>query len=226
MKELTRVFDGHNIEIEIIDEENMYFTVGSIARKYGKNITEWKESKRIKETIRMLEKSNGLNLNLIKENAFGKTQIHKKLFVNFARFISVAFEIKADEIITEILLDGKHLCEKERAVFANQLQSVQNQLEISQQQTIEAITGKIYKDGLIALSTYIKNRELTISLYGAFEILKEKNIVEVKQVEAWRKVLIDGEYGVQKEHTDVIEFDTKMLDEIFFGKVMTQSGLF
>ena len=119
MKELTRAFNGIEIPVEVIDDENMYFTVSAIARDNGKNITDWKNSKRTLELTKALDKSNTYDLIKV-EKEKGKqevTKIHNSLFVNFARFISVDFEIASNKIIMDILLGSKKICEVERETF-------------------------------------------------------------------------------------------------------------
>ena len=118
MKELTKVFKGVSIPVEIIDEQNMYFDITGIASKYGKNITKWKSSKRILELTEELKKGNSYaNFKFIKiTKQFGKnetTQIHRSLFMNFARFISIDFEIEADKILYDILTGNKVLIQNE-----------------------------------------------------------------------------------------------------------------
>ncbi len=157
--DLVKTFHGITIPVEIIDEENIYFNVSSIAKKYKKNITEWQNSKRMEKTLQLLEKSNSQYPLILTKDRSG-TQIHKKLFVNFARFISVEFEIKADEIITEILLDGKHLCEKERAGYVHQIKQLKERSYAKPRTGDFQLVDRIRQDYNIQASTHELNELL------------------------------------------------------------------
>jgi len=116
MVALTKIFNGTELPIEAINENEFMVNIAGIAKAHGKNITDWKDSKRVKETLSVLEKSNDLKGNLIDFSINGKTMIHNKLLVNFARFISVEFEIWADKMIFDIItgsMADKHQCEIE-----------------------------------------------------------------------------------------------------------------
>lgn len=123
MTELTKIFKGTEIHVDIIDDENMYFDISGIAKANGKNITDWKNSKRTLELIELLENPNGSDLIKTKKE-FGKletTSIHNSLFVSFARFISVEFEIASNKIIMDIILGEKQLCDKKYELQEKQL---------------------------------------------------------------------------------------------------------
>jgi len=154
--ELMKTFDGVVIPIEIIDEKNIYFDISGIAKKYGKNITEWINSKRMNETLKLLEKSNSLYPLILRKDRSG-TKIHRKLFVNFARFISPEFEIKADEIITEILLDGKHLCEKERSNYITTIKELKEKTYAKPRSGDYQVVDRIRQDYKIACSSEYLN---------------------------------------------------------------------
>ena len=77
MKELIEFFDGVEIPIEIDSDENMWFDVSNINRYKKVKFTEWRDSKRTKETLRLIEKSTSLNRPLIDDEVYGKNFIHK-----------------------------------------------------------------------------------------------------------------------------------------------------
>jgi len=217
--ELVKTFHGITIPIEIIDEENMYFTVSGIAKRYGKNITEWQNSKRMKETLRLLEKTNSQYPLILTKDRSG-TQIHKKLFVNFARFISVEFELKADEIITEILLDGKHLCEKEREQYQYQIETAQKEIKILQHGRM-----KTYKGGFMSLGKYLKENNITMTKETAFAMLAKRDVVEHRDVWGSKLFLINDSFGIQFKD-EVIKFNPRSLDLVFRDYIHTEPTLF
>jgi len=154
MKELTKIFNNISIPVEIIDDSNMYFTVSQIARANNKNITEWKDSKRVKELVRVLEK------------------------------ISVDFEIASNKIIMDIFLGEKHLCDKQYERQQNLIEvqkkhivKLQNKTYASERgENFEAITF-IQRNYNISMST----SELNDILVDA-SILKEESSIKINHI--------------------------------------------
>ncbi len=220
MKELTKAFNGTTIPIEIIDDENMYFTISAIARDNGKNITEWKNSKRVKELVRSLDKSNGIKGNLIAEDSQGRTKIHNSLFVNFARFVSVDFEIVSNKIIMDILLGEKIICDRKFEVLTNQLQ-------LSQAETKKAQSNKMktYRNDRVALRKYLSDNEIDLSEESAWLKLLDEEIISVRDHTTLRKFLNNSYYGVQ-EGAGTIEFNSRALDDVFSDYVKRDATLF
>ena len=175
MRELTKIFGGVEIPVQIINEKNMYFTVSSIARENNKNITEWKNSKRVKELLIVLDKSNDINSNLIKVDSLGRTQIHNSLFVNFARFISVEFEIASNQIIMDILL-GNNITSNEQLFYRDEKIS---QLTLSNKKLQEKVYAKPRGFGFETVFRIISDCEADISASDFNKLLlKEKVIYE------------------------------------------------
>jgi len=131
MKELTKVFSGIEIPVEVVDENNIWFDVSGISSKYNKRIAKWKNTEAFKEYIKFVLKGTNLKETELIKQVGNQTKIHNKMFVNYARYISAEFSYRADEIIMDILLGEKHLCD---AKFVQ----LEEQLKISQKQTKEA----------------------------------------------------------------------------------------
>ncbi|MEA2090942.1 MAG: KilA-N domain-containing protein [Campylobacterota bacterium] len=98
MKELTKVFKGVDIPVEYQDDNNIWFTVSGVSTKFNKKVADWKNQKRVKQLLTMVGKATDIKGNLIKYDAMGRTQIHKDMFVSFARFVSVEFEFASNKI--------------------------------------------------------------------------------------------------------------------------------
>ena len=183
MKELTKVFKKVDIPVEVLDDENMWFDISGVAKKYGKNITDWKNSKRVKETISLLEKSNTLDLIKIEKKAGNqvRTKIHKKLFVNFARFISVEFEIEADKIITDILLGEKQLCEKQFAELQKQIEQKEDKIK----QLSEKVYARPNGNGFETVHRIISDYGINITPHDLNEILYKRGLLNRKIVQKY-----------------------------------------
>jgi len=138
MQELTKVFNGIPLKIEMIDDREFMVDITSIAASYGKNITEWSESKRVMQKIAVLDewgieyseldKMSKKELLEFKKTLKGKSnlpqyrgsidtiagangysKIHNRLLIDFARFISIEFDIWCDKMIFDILTGKKQL---------------------------------------------------------------------------------------------------------------------
>ena len=178
MKELTKIFNGVVIPVEIIDDENIWFDVSEINNANGRRINEWKNSKRVKDILKLHEKSCKLNRSLIDTEVSGKNFIHRKMFVSYARFISVEFEVRADEIIMDILSGNKHL-------HISEVSSLKEQLQISQKQTKEA-KRKTHayprNNGFETVTRIIEDHEANITPHDFNEELVKRGIVESFEV--------------------------------------------
>jgi hypothetical protein len=118
MKELTKVFDGNELRVDMINDKEFYIDVTGIARKYGKDITGWIRSKGTVEYMSELLTENPART-LIKTEARGSTKIHNKMLIPFARFISAKFAVWADNMIYDIItgnLADKYQCEMQEAL--------------------------------------------------------------------------------------------------------------
>ncbi len=215
MQELTKVFHGIDIPVEYIDEENMWFDVSGVAHKHGKKITDWNNAKRTKEIVKEVEKSLSLGEHKLIKKVGQNTKIHRSLFVNFARFISVEFEIAADKIMMDILLGKKHLCEEERQSFKNEIYTLELKLQ-------DANELKTYKEGRMALRKYLKDRGLKKDIKEdiAWEVLVIKGIVKNEIVPTLKRALIDYDYGYQTDIRKAPVFNPDKLDEIFLSDQM------
>jgi len=163
MKELTRAFNGIEIPVEVIDDENMYFTVSAISTKYNKKVADWRNQKRVKELLIMVGKATGIKQSLIKQDALGRTQIHKDMFVSFARFVSVEFEYASNKIIMDILLGSKRICEVERETFQLEIKKLKERRyakpRVGNFQTVD----RIRQDYNFSVSTHDLNIILEVS---------------------------------------------------------------
>ncbi len=180
MKELTKVFSNVKIPVEIIDEKNMYFTVSAITQKFGKNLHKWKSGSRVKELIRIVSKDTDIKGNLIDTDSLGRTKIHNSLFINFARFISVDFEIASNNILMDILTGETVLCEKRERELLDQIDYKENQLKIAHKETSKA-KREAYahdRDGdFQCVTNIIRDCKANVGAETLNKILAENNII-------------------------------------------------
>ena len=93
----------------MITDDEFYIDVSGISREYGKDFRDWVENPKVSEMIKLRSEARGLNESELVLRIGNTQKIHNKLLVSFARFISVKFEIWADDMIYDLLTGKKQL---------------------------------------------------------------------------------------------------------------------
>jgi len=153
MKELTKIFNGSELNIEMINDIEFMINVSGVANKYGKKFSEFENRKSFKEYLSIVEKSLPLNTTLINKEIHNKTMIHNKILIEFARWLNVEFAVWCDDFIYSYLTEEKtkyiSQLEEQCNIQNVKLEQKQFQLETSQKELLTA-KRKIYassKDG-------------------------------------------------------------------------------
>jgi len=227
MKELTKVFRGIDIPVEVIDDENMWFDISSISSRYNKRVSRWRQTDAFKEYIKVVQKCTNLTEPELIRQVGNQTKIHRKIFVNYARYINAEFAYRADEIITDILLGEKSLCYSRYKELEIAKSKKDEQLKISQRNLKEAQSNnrKFYKDGFMSLNKYLKDNEIPLNRDEAFDILYKLDAIEYRDVTSIRRVLVDETFGRQSAD-GVIEFNSRALDSVFSKYIIVAVNLF
>ena len=110
MGSIVKVYDSGsektNVEFRIIDGE-IYAKANTMTE--NKRVENWKASPNTKRYLEAIENKNSLKARefvISEEGRNGGTWIHEKLILSLARYISVEFEIWADEQIATLLREG------------------------------------------------------------------------------------------------------------------------
>ena len=138
-KDLTKVFNGEPLKIEMIDGTDEFMVdISGIATKNNVSITNWSDSRAtllrravvekwnvgdddprkmskkellsVKNSLR--KKANSTESRALVEVLHGDngcTKIHNSMLVSFARFLSVDFEIWCDNLVYDLLTGKKQL---------------------------------------------------------------------------------------------------------------------
>ncbi|MEA1919137.1 MAG: KilA-N domain-containing protein [Campylobacterota bacterium] len=189
MRELTKVFNNIDIPVEVLDANNIWLDVSNINRVLKVKFSEWKNSKRTKETLRLIEKSISIKRNLIDDEIYGKNFIHKKLFISFARFVSLEFEIKADEIIFDILTGSKQLEHKRVLELESNIKARDYQLLEAQKELKEA-KRKIYayptNSNIETVTRIISDFGINITAKDLNMLLVKNSLIDVEIVDSYK----------------------------------------
>ena len=188
MKELVKVFNGVNIPIEM-ENDNIWFDVSNINKEQKVNFSNWKNNKQTKKLLSYNKSILNLNRPLIDDEVLGKNFIHKKMFISYARFVSVEFESKADDIVFDVIT-GSHqsqldFSETQLKDFENQLRAKENQLIESQKQ-IQKNKRQVYAnsgdDKFCNVHKFINDYSLNISSNELNSILIDENVLGEKPI--------------------------------------------
>ena len=226
-KDLMKVFDGIPLSISTINDEEFMVDVSGISRKNGKNFKEWSEGKRIKEIIKIYEKSYNLEQSELVLISGNKQSIHNKLLVPFARFISAEFEVWADNMIFD-LLTGKKKLELE-----NQIKSIEavnkkyEKMSIELSKTKEELEKKTqhklitYQDNTMSLRKVVSDRfaEYDIKEKDLWKFLCDHsdNILEDRSIRTSKKILLNNRYGKQVGDSIAFNEDVDIYIKEFIG---------
>ena len=220
---IVKKFHGAIVNIEFFSEE-MYFDISGVAASFGKRLSDWEELKSTKEYFAALKSGGDFSptFDFIIRGKRGskKALLHKSVFVEFARWVSVGFNVWANKVIEEILFEGKVLCEKERTQYINQIETAQREIK-----KLQVKNHKTYKYGNMSLSKYLKDRNIPLTLETAFEKLTLQKVIERRDVVISRRFLTIETFGVQNSE-GVIEFNPRALDTVFEEYVGKAPSLF
>ena len=116
-------------------------------------------------------------------------------------------------LVTQFMALKDMVCETNK----KQIQTANDRLKIVQQNLKDEQNRKhkIYKSGFVALRSYLKRENIKLSEDDAWSILKEKGIIDNKDIPVMKRILIKSEYGRQQSALLGIEFDPNELDLIF-----------
>jgi ribosomal protein L7/L12 len=131
---ISRSYDG--IDVVFDNSNTLYIKATDIAKKFGKEIKEWKRAKQTTEYIDALSKHLNLGFDdLVVVRKGGNspeemgTWIHKKLIISFARWLNPEFAVWCDGVIEEILQTGSYSISKKEE-FEIELLAFNNSVEM------------------------------------------------------------------------------------------------
>lgn len=191
MNEIVKVFEGKEIMFKMVEGE-VYAKANSMCDSV--KLDNWKRSANTKRYIKALKNKTSNNSVKItefiisEEGVKGGSWIHEKLILNLARFISVDFELWCDEIIAELIREGKVELVKPSYMIDNPIDRAKkwieeqelHQLEIKEKDNkIETlvidnnIKGQIIKESEPKITYFDKILADSKSLMNITEIAKD-----------------------------------------------------
>jgi len=217
MQELTKVFNGQPLRIEMIDEDKMEFWVdiSGITKEHGKFIKDYEKRDRFKEMLKYGEKS--VSDVLLKSGH--SVKIHSSILINFASWLSIEFEVWANDFVFSYLT-GKFEAEK------NGLTSKVKEIENKYSEQISDLKCKInektqhklvtYRDDTQSLRKWIQDKfpEYAISEKELWEFLENHHdkILRDETIRRYKKILLHE--GLGKQVGDSIAFNEEVLSYI------------
>ena len=170
MQELTKVFNGEPLRIEMIDEDKMEFWVdiSGVALKNKKKISDYTKRDSFKNRLRVREKSQSeVLLNI------GQTvKIHSCMLINFATWVNDEFGVWCEDFIFDYLI-------QKRQDAINGLSTKQLEIENKYAKQISDLKCKVNEKTQHKLITYRDNtqslRKWVQDKFPGYEI-KEKDL--------------------------------------------------
>jgi len=216
MQELVKVFDGIELRTEKINDKEFMIDVSGIAKRYGKNITDWKNKKETLEYIEVLGFSNTLDKVKLFKNVKikgeqNKVMIHNKMLISFARFISPKFAVWCDDFIYSYLIDAScgEVEEKQKQLDSTIKKLEEKEFIISEQRKIieknsERRYAKRRSGNLQSVVRIIKDYNIAISAEDLNQLLVQYGLLDWKIVEQIKYTSDNMNNGTPIVHTDTV----------------------
>jgi len=169
MKELKKIFNG--AELTVSEKNgNMYFDVSGVANKYNKRISRYEETEEFKEYLKVC--------NIARSEAILKVgntvEIHKDIFVSFARWINIKFAVWADKLIYSIITGEVKILNNKLLVKDEQIKRLSSSLYAKPRGSGSETVTRIIRDYSIEMTPH----ELNIFLCGEGILSTEDRVVE------------------------------------------------
>ena len=160
MNEIVKVFEGKEIMFKMVDGE-VYAKANSMCDSV--KLDNWKRSANTKRYIEALKNKTSNNSVKItefiisEEGVKGGSWIHEKLILNLARFISVDFELWCDDIIAELIREGKVELVKPSYMIDNPIERAKKWIEEQEEK-------KLIEEKAKQLQLEVKEKEEVIEV--------------------------------------------------------------
>jgi prophage antirepressor-like protein len=194
MKQIIKFFESKDIEFRDENGE-VYMRANSVAD--SKTIENWKASPNTKryiealinsldssEYVKTLENSSKkrypIEFVIVQEGRNGGTWIHEKLILNFAKWISVDFEIWVDNVIKKILQDGYYISKDINEKQIEKLKQTLNSMELELLRTKSSLQT-IYRQKEEYRIRMEKTKEYKADYYSFERELRDRNEIIQKQ---------------------------------------------
>ena len=175
------------------------------------------------ESVRRLIKENkthfeSLGVMFEKDNRnrvdFKSTQLNEPqatFLITLMRNSDIVTKFKL-ALVMEFYRMREKLCDTTKQQLASKDRLIEKKdIELNEAKSFRMAT---YKDGFMSLSKYLRENNIHLGNNEAFEILKDKRVVEYRTVPTNELFLVDDSFGRQSGDT-VIQFNSRFLDTIF-----------
>ena len=136
MKELSTIFNGVEMAVEVRDNDEMFFDISGIANKYGKRFSNFEKLDNTQNYLKSVRKVTLLNKTELIRKVGNSTIVHHLIMIEFARWINPAFSVLANKIVFDVLTEGCKVNEKK----VNKLESKL----IKKEERIAELQKKVY----------------------------------------------------------------------------------
>ena len=162
MNELVKVYNDGSVELRVefrMIDGQVYAKANSMAD--GKKLENWKASPNTKRYLEALQNNRSLDFRewIISKNggviSEQGTWIHEKLILNLARYISVDFELWADEQIATLIRDGEVSLVKPSYTIDNPIERAKRWIE---EQELHQLEVKAKEEVIVKVTEQVKTK--------------------------------------------------------------------
>jgi len=121
---MIQKFKNITMELDFIDDENFRYDISGVAQRYGKSFYDFERQKQFKEYLKNSVKTYNLNETEMIFKVGHHIKVHHSIMIEFMRWINPSFSVLANKLVYDVFIKG--------------CASSKEQLEQSQQNTIEA----------------------------------------------------------------------------------------
>jgi len=167
MKIISKKFQEIDILFSKNINESVYINATETAKRFNKDVREWKRSKQTTEYIEALSDVGFSHTTLIKvvtgnfsDGRKQGTWIHKKLIIVFARWLSPKFAVWCDSVIEEILKTGSYSIQpKTEPIQQTKLSEIQEIVELySVFEKLQTLTKGKPKLDILKFDNFLKSQ--------------------------------------------------------------------
>lgn len=162
MNELVKVYNDGTVELQVefkVIDGQVYAKANTMTDSV--KLDNWKRSSNTKRYLEALETKNSVKSTeyiISEDGRSGGSWIHEKLILSLSRYISVEFELWADDMIATLLRDGEVSLKKDSYMISNPKERALRWLEELEEKEKLQIEVKIKDETIIKVTEQVKTK--------------------------------------------------------------------
>ena len=189
MNEIVKVYNDGSMELKVefkLIEGQVYANANTMAD--SKKLENWKASantKRYVEALKLKDSLKSRELILSKrggEELGGGTWIHEKLVLNLARYISVDFELWADDVVAELIREGSVSLSQDSYMIEDRVERAKKWIEEEENRKQLALEVKQKEEIIVAQAPKVEYYEKVLDTSTCYTVTQVAKLYETTAV--------------------------------------------